>query len=123
PDVVPPQDGEHALRTVRVPAAVERERDDVLSRLQPHDLAPEDRRRQREHHVSPGNRRPGTRARSAGTGSPSGLATTSTAPEPSTTSESTSNCNASASANALCACSPPNGTSSSSDALPARTSP
>ncbi len=72
----------------------------------------------------PGSRMPAASSRSAGTGSASGRATSRTAPWPaSRTSESTSSCRPSASANALCACSPPNGTSSSSCARPATTSP
>src|SRR5204862_2166533 len=77
--VLAAQDGQHALRAVRVPAAVERQRDDVLTRLQAHDLSGDDRRRERDH-ASPGSRIPGTSARKAGTGSPSARATMSTAP-------------------------------------------
>src|SRR5215831_11783191 len=80
PNLVAPQDGEHTLRAVGVAAAVEGQRDDVLPRLEPDDLARHNGRWKREHHASPGRRMPGTRARSAGTGSPSGLATTRTAP-------------------------------------------
>ena len=78
--VLAAQDLEYALRSVRVPAAVERQRDDVLRRLQADELSCDHGRRQREHHRSPGRRMPAACTRNAGTGSDAGRATIRAAP-------------------------------------------
>jgi len=78
--VLASQDCENALRSVRVATTVERQRNDVLSRLQPHELACDDRGRQGVNHASPGRRKPAARRRRVGTGSPAGCATSITAP-------------------------------------------
>ena len=75
---------EHAVTTPRMlgPYAIEwpptEFRDDVLGRLQPHELSRYDCRR--GDHASPGSRVPAARARNAGTGSACGRATSMTAP-------------------------------------------
>ena len=55
--------------------AVEGQRDNVLPRLQPDELAGDNGGRQREHHASPGRRTPAAARRKAGTGSAAGCAT------------------------------------------------
>jgi hypothetical protein len=70
----------HSGGAVGVPAAVKRQRDDVLSRLQSNELACNDGRWRCDHHRSPGKRKPRARARRSGTGSATGRATTMTAP-------------------------------------------
>src|SRR5256714_9005890 len=52
--VLAPQNGQYTLGAVRVPAAVEGQRDDVLPGLQPHELSPDARRRWARLHPTAG---------------------------------------------------------------------